>query len=80
MKHGALAMVALLAVAETALHQPASAQTFIGGPKKPTAVGGPTKQISPVLPSNKAGSVPVTPPPAPVKCSGDTCAAKGPHR
>jgi len=80
MKHGALALVALLAVAGTAFHRPASAQTSIGGPKKPTAIGGPTKQTSPVLPSNKAGSVPVTPPPTPVKCSAGACAAKSMHR
>ena len=80
MKHPALALVALLAVAGTALHQPASAQTSVGGPKKPPAIGGPTTQTSPVVPSNKAGSVPVNPPPTPVKCSAGACAAKSTHR
>ena len=80
MKHGALATVALLAVAGTTFHQPASAQTSVGGPTKQTAVGGPTKQTSPVLPSNKAGSVPVTPPPTPEKCSAGACAATSMHR
>ena len=80
MKHAALALTALLAVAGTAFHQAASAQTSVGGPKKPIAVGGPARQTSPVLPSNKAGSVPVSPAPTPVKCTAGACAAKGTHR
>jgi hypothetical protein len=80
MKHGTLAMVALLAVAGTAFQQGASAQTSVGGPTKQTAVGGPTRQTSPVVPSNKGGSTPVTPPPTPVKCSAGACTAKGTHR
>jgi hypothetical protein len=80
MKHGALALVALLAVAATAFHQGASAQTAVGGPTRQTAIGGPIKQTSPVLPRNKGGSALVSPPPAPVKCSAGACAATGPHR
>jgi hypothetical protein len=80
MKHGALALVALLAVAGTAFDQGASAQTAVGGPTRQTAIGGPLKQTSPVLPPNKGGSAAVSPPPAPVKCAGGACAAKGPHR
>jgi hypothetical protein len=79
MKHRALAMVALLALAGTAFHQGASAQTSVGGPTRQTAVGGPTRQTSPVLPPNKGGSAPVSPPLTPVKCSGSACAAKGTH-
>jgi hypothetical protein len=50
----------------------AFAQNSIGGPKQPSAIGGPVKQASPVLPGNKAGSIAVTPP-STVRCVKGSC-------
>jgi hypothetical protein len=73
MKNGAIIRAALVVILSAfALSQPASAQNALGGPKKPTAVGGAAKQNSPVVPANKAGANVVSPPP---KCA--TCGVKG---
>jgi hypothetical protein len=73
MKNGAIIRSALVVILSAfALSQPASAQNALGGPKKPTAVGGAAKQNSPVVPANKAGANAVSPPP---KCA--TCGVKG---
>jgi hypothetical protein len=49
-------------------YHPARAQSAVGGPKKPNALGGAVKQTSPVVPVNKGGSVVVAAPRvAPVK-------------
>jgi hypothetical protein len=50
----------------------AFAQNSVGGPTRPTAIGGPAKQTSPVLPGNKAGSTAATPP-STVKCVKGSC-------
>ena len=57
MKNGAIIRAALVVILSAfALSQPAFAQNALGGPKKPTAVGGAAKQNSPVVPANKAGA------------------------
>ncbi|MDH2386504.1 hypothetical protein [Bradyrhizobium sp. CER78] len=44
----------------------AAAQSAVGGPKKPSNLGGPTVQQNPVVPAPKA-SAPTPPPPSPPK-------------
>jgi hypothetical protein len=57
MKSGAVISVLVLC----AFASPALAQNYVGGPKsKPSAVGGPTKQTSPVVPASRTGSAPVS--------------------
>jgi hypothetical protein len=58
-----------------AVSHPASAQNAVGGPKKPVAIGGATKQTSPVVPVNKGGSNASS---APAKCPTGSCVVKGP--
>jgi hypothetical protein len=73
MKNGTTIMLALVVfLSAFALSHPASAQTALGGPKKPTAVGGAAKQNSPVVPVNKGGTNAVSSTP---KCA--TCGVKG---
>jgi hypothetical protein len=75
MKNGAIIRAALVVILGAfALSHPVSAQTALGGPKKPTAVGGAAKQNSPVVPANKGGANAVSSPP---KCAGGACAMKG---
>jgi hypothetical protein len=74
MKNGTMIRAVLVILGVFALSHPASAQTAVGGPKKPTAVGGAAKQNSPVVPANKGGANTVSSPP---KCAGATCAMKG---
>ena len=73
MKNGAMVRAALVVILGAfALSQPASAQNALGGPKKPTVVGGAAKQNSPVVPANKGGTNAVSSQP---KCA--TCGARG---
>lgn len=75
MKNGAVKRAVLVAILGAfALSHSASAQTALGGPKKPTAVGGAAKQNSPVMPANKGGTNAAS---SPSKCAGGACAAKG---
>ena len=75
MKNRAIIRAALVVILSVfALSQPASAQNALGGPKKPTAVGGAAKQNSPVVPANKGGANAVSTAP---KCAGASCAMKG---
>jgi hypothetical protein len=75
MKNGAIIRTALVVILGAfTLSQPASAQNALGGPKKPTAVGGAAKQNSPVMPANKGGGNAV---PTASKCAGGACAMKG---
>ena len=75
MKNGAIIKAALVVILSAfAPSQPASAQNALGGPKKPTAVGGAAKQNSPVVPANKGGSNAVS---SASKCAGGACAMKG---
>ena len=75
MKNRAIIRVALVVILSAfALSQPASAQNALGGPKKPTAVGGAAKQNSPVVPANKGGTNPAS---TASKCAGGACAMKG---
>jgi hypothetical protein len=67
MRYAAITMVTAFIVFGNGL--PASAQTSIGGPKKQTPIGGAARQNSPVLPVNKAASIPaakINPPVRPV--------------
>jgi hypothetical protein len=77
MKNGAIAAVSGLAMVlgVFAVSYPAAAQNAVGGPKKPVAIGGATKQTSPVVPANKGGSNANS---APSKCPTGSCVAKGP--
>jgi hypothetical protein len=77
MKNGAIAGVMGLAMVlgVFAVSHPASAQNAVGGPKKPVAIGGATKQTSPVVPANKGGSNANS---APSKCPTGSCVSKGP--
>jgi hypothetical protein len=70
-----LAMVLAMVLGAFVLSGPASAQNAAGGPKKPVAIGGATKQASPVVPANKGGSNANS---APAKCPTGSCVAKGP--
>ncbi len=72
MKNGAMLLIMAVVVLLGAFADPASAQTALGGPKKPIAVGGAAKQNSPVVPANKGGANAVSSPP---KCP--TCVVKG---
>ena len=72
MKNGAMLLIMAVVVLLGALAHPASAQTALGGPKKPTVVGGAAKQNSPVVPASKGGANALSPPP---KCP--TCVVKG---
>jgi hypothetical protein len=75
MKNGAMVRAALVVIISAfALSQPAFAQNALGGPKKPTAVGGAAKQNSPVVPANKGGANAASPGP---KCAGGACAMRG---
>jgi hypothetical protein len=86
MKNGAIAAVTGLALvlvvvlvmvlSAFAVSHPAAAQNAVGGPKKPVAIGGATKQTSPVVPANKGGSNASS---APAKCPAGSCVAKGPR-
>jgi hypothetical protein len=70
MKNRTLASVVMLGAFGSALYHPAFAQNAVGGPAKHNVIGGPVKQNSLVVPSNKAGSIPASPPShlsAPVK-------------
>jgi hypothetical protein len=75
MKRGAAISVIILGLAGAAFCDPASAQNAVGGPKKPTAIGGPVKQTSPVVPPPKGGSATIPPPSTP-KCTGAACGQK----
>ena len=76
MKSGAAIQAVLIGVflglCGSGFSDPAFAQSAVGGRAKPTAIGGPTKQNSPVLPGNKAGSTTATPP-STVKCVKGSC-------
>jgi hypothetical protein len=73
MKNGSMVLAVIVVIlGALALSYPASAQTALGGPKKPTPVGGAAKQNSPVVPANKGGTNTVSSPP---KCP--TCGVKG---
>ena len=75
MKNGAVKRAGLVAILGAfALSHSASAQTALGGPKKPTAVGGAAKQNSPVVPANKGGANAASPGPY---CAGGACAMRG---
>ena len=75
MKNGAMVRAALVVIISAfALSQPAFAQNALGGPKKPTAVGGAAKQNSPVMPANKGGTNAAS---SPSKCAGGACAMRG---
>jgi hypothetical protein len=70
MKNRTLVIVMILGAFGSALYHPAFAQNAVGGPAKQNAIGGPVKQNSLVVPPNKAGSMPASPPShlsAPVK-------------
>jgi hypothetical protein len=63
MKNGTLVTAMMLGALGSVLHHPAFAQSAVGGaPTRQNIVGGPVKHNSPVLPSNKGGSVSVSPP------------------
>jgi hypothetical protein len=76
MKSGAAIRAILIGVffglCGSGFSDPAFAQSAVGGPAKPRAIGGPTKQNSPVLPGNKAGPTAATPP-STVKCVKGSC-------
>jgi hypothetical protein len=75
MKYGAVKRAVLVVILGTfALSHSASAQTALGGPKKPTTVGGAAKQNSPVVPANKGGTNATS---SPSRCAGGACAMKG---
>ena len=71
----ATALAVVLATIFSAFAYQASAQNAVGGPKKPVAIGGATKQTSPVVPANKGGSNANS---APSKCPTGSCVSKGP--
>jgi hypothetical protein len=80
MKSGAVAIVLAFAAFGNDFCHPASAQSSVGGPKKQIVVGGAAKQNSPVVPVNKAASIPAAKqnsPVAPVS-KGVTISASSP--
>jgi hypothetical protein len=80
MKNGAVAIVLVFAAFGNDFCHPASAQSSVGGPKKQIVVGGAAKQNSPVVPVNKAASIPAAkqnPPVVPVS-KGVTVSASSP--
>jgi hypothetical protein len=58
MKNKAIAILMALGAFGNDFCHPASAQSSVGGPKKQIVVGGAAKQNSPVVPVNKAASIP----------------------
>jgi hypothetical protein len=66
----------VLGLLASGFHHPASAQSAIGGPKKPTAIGGAAKQSSPVVPTSKGATVALSEP-SHSKCPAGPCVAKG---
>ena len=66
MKNGTLVVIMVAAAFGSGFCHPAAAQSAIGGVKKPAPLGGPMKQMSPVVPVNKPGSAVPVNKPAPV--------------
>jgi hypothetical protein len=62
MNSRAMLTAMVLGALMSGLCHPACAQSAVGGPKKPNALGGAVKQTSPVVPVNKGGSVVVSAP------------------
>jgi len=80
MKNKAIAILMALGAFGNDFCHPASAQSSVGGPKKQIVVGGAAKQNSPVVPVNKAASIPAakqTSPVVPVS-KGATISAPSP--
>jgi uncharacterized low-complexity protein len=67
------AVVIVFATIFGAFAYQASAQNAVGGPKKPVAVGGATKQTSPVVPTSKSVSTASV---SPSKCGTGSCVLK----
>ena len=63
MKNGAMAIVMMAAAFGSSLHHSASAQSAVGGAKKPTVLGGAVKQASPVVPVKKGVAPAISPTP-----------------
>jgi hypothetical protein len=63
MKNGAMAIVMIAAAFGSSLPHSASAQSAVGGAKKPNVLGGAVKQTSPVVPVKKEVAPSISPAP-----------------
>jgi hypothetical protein len=79
MKNGARVILMVLGALVSDFHHPASAQSSVGGPKKQISVGGAAKQSSPVVPTNKGGSISISQPSHPISAPAQPISAKPSH-